>query len=107
MQTAELVELAVLLVRQAPTLPMVESAGSLGGIETYWTHSKCRFDRWGRTLKSLREGDRQAFDSSTMVRGLIEEILGSEVLTRIWTAMVAAFDRRRGTQDNEIVARSV
>jgi hypothetical protein len=108
MQTAELVELAVLLVRQAPTLPMIESAGSLGGIENYWTSSKCRFDRWGRTLKQLRDGDRQAFDvAGGTVRGLIEEILGSEILTRVWTAVVAAFDRRRGTQDNDIVVRSV
>jgi hypothetical protein len=107
MQTAELVELAVLLVRRATTLPLVVSTGGLGGIENYWTHSKCRFDRWGRTLKSLRDGDRQAFDTGTTVRGLIEEILGSEVLTRIWTAVVAVFDRRQGTQDNDIVVRSV
>jgi hypothetical protein len=108
MQTAELVELAVLIVRQAPTLPLVESPGGLGGIESYWAASKCRFDRWGRTLKQLREGDRQAFSLvGGTVRGLIEEILGSEVLTRVWTAIVAAFDRRRGTQDNDIVVRSV
>ena len=108
MQTAELVELAVLLVRQAPTPPKSDSAGSLGGIENYWTSSKCRFDRWGRTLKLLREGDRQAFIAAGgTARGLIEEILGSEILTRVWTAVVAAFDRRQGTHDNDIVARSV
>jgi hypothetical protein len=108
MQTAELVELAVLIVRQAPTLPLVESTAGLGGIESYWAASKCRFDRWGRTLKQLSDGDRQAFDvGGGTARGLVEEILGSEVLTRIWTAVVAAFDRRRGTQDNDIVVRSV
>jgi len=108
MQTAELVELAVLLVRQAPTLLTIEPADGMGGIENYWTTSKCRFDRWGRTLKQLRDGDRQAFAAAGgTVRGLVEEILGSEVLTRVWTAVVAACDRRRGSQDNDIVARSV
>jgi hypothetical protein len=108
MQTAELVELAVVIVRQAPTLPLVESTVGLGGIENYWAASKCRFDRWGRTLKQLGDGDRQAFEAGgATVRGLIEEILGSEVLTRVWTAVVAAFDRKRGTQDNDIVVRSV
>ena len=38
---------------------------------------------------------------------MIEEILTSEVLTRIWTAVLCAHDQRRGTSDSEPIARSV
>ena len=41
------------------------------------------------------------------VRGVLEEILTGEVLTRVWTAVLCAYDRRRGGDDAEPVARSV
>jgi hypothetical protein len=46
-------------------------------------------------------GDYRAF------RGTLEEILASEVLTRTWTAAMCAYDRCRGTDRMEPVARSV
>ncbi|MBL9082363.1 MAG: hypothetical protein JNK76_11185 [Planctomycetales bacterium] len=118
MQAAELVELAAVVARQAPTMLRAREDFRVFGIEDYWSASKCRFDRWGRTLGRLRRGETPLFDdvpgnktlggqSSGTVRGLLEEILASEVLTRVWTAVVAAFDRRREMRDNEIVVRSV
>ena len=123
MQAAELVELAAVVARQAPTMLRAREDFRVVGIEDYWSASKCRFDRWGRTLGRLRRGETPVFDdlpngsspgyktlgqrSSGTVRGLLEEILASEVLTRVWTAVVAAFDRRREMRDNEIVVRSV
>jgi predicted nucleic acid-binding protein len=38
---------------------------------------------------------------------LLHEILASEVLTRVWSAVVALHDRRTGTADAEPVVRSV
>lgn len=108
MQPTELVELATLAAFHGPTLVVGATGSSLVGLEDYWSTSKCRFDRWGTALGRLRRGEKPLFDDGPgTVPGLIEEILGSEVLTRIWTAIVTLFDRRRDAQDNEIVVRSV
>jgi hypothetical protein len=37
----------------------------------------------------------------------LEEILLSEVLTRVWTAVLVGYDQARGTQGAELIARSV
>jgi hypothetical protein len=113
MQTSELVELAAVVAERGPTLALGLDSIGLPGLEEYWAAAKCRFDRWGRALHRIRTQEPPYFDEPAgnrpvgTVRGLIEEILGSEVLTRVWTAVVTAFDRRRDAQDNEIVARSV
>jgi hypothetical protein len=38
---------------------------------------------------------------------VLEEILTGEILTRVWAAVVCAYDRTRGTDEAEPVARSV
>jgi hypothetical protein len=38
---------------------------------------------------------------------VFEEILASEILTRVWTAVLCAYDRARGSDEAEPVARSV
>ncbi len=108
MQSGELVELAAVVARQGPALLSARDGFRVVGIEEYWAASKCRFDRWGRSLGRVRRGEQPIFDDrSGTVRGLVEEILGGEVLTRVWTALVSAFDREHSLQDNEIVVRSV
>lgn len=108
MQTSELVELATIVARHGVAATSAAEQPSVRGLENYWTASKCRLDRWGRSLASLRRGEEPDFpDGFGSVRGLIEEILGSEILTRVWTASVASFDRHRKLQDGEVVARSV
>jgi hypothetical protein len=37
----------------------------------------------------------------------LEEILASEILTRVWSAVLCAYDRQHGTNDVEPIARSV
>lgn len=108
MQTGELVELAAIVAERGPALALGPDSLGLNGLDDYWAASKCRFDRWGRSLHRIRTQETPYFEEAGgTVRGLVEEILGSEVLTRVWTAAVTAFDRRRDAQDNEIVARSV
>lgn len=112
MHTYELLELAALvsvhgpvLVRNSPPIPPQS-------VERYWVASKSRLDRWGRTLKTLSATDHSkqagSHDAvSLSVRGVLEEILTGEVLTRLWTAAMCAYDRRRGTDVAEPVVRSV
>jgi hypothetical protein len=75
-------------------------------LERYWTASKCRLDRWQRGLKAACDPARPAHVVER-VPGLLEEILLSEVLTRVWAALVLAFDRRHGTSDVGPIVRSV
>lgn len=111
MHVRELVELAALAAWHGPALLASGARISSAGVEQYWTASKCRLDRWSRSLRAFRGPD----DGSgpppakrwALVRPTIEEILASEVLTRVWSALVAVHDRRRGTSDCEPIVRSV
>jgi len=122
MHARDLVELAAIVAAHGPVL--VRGSQHLSGtsLEQYWTASKCRLDRWGRSLKGFvscaadasppargylaaRVPRRQA--QWPLVRGVLEEILTGEVLTRVWTAVLCAHDRQHGGEDAEAVARSV
>ncbi|MBL9090757.1 MAG: hypothetical protein JNL96_06005 [Planctomycetaceae bacterium] len=107
-QSSELVELAAVVSRRGPSLLAGSDPQKVAGIEDYWAVSKCRFERWNRALGRMRRTEEPVFDIYPgTVRGLFEEMLGSEVLTRIWTATVTAYDRLHEADDNEIVVRSV
>jgi hypothetical protein len=111
MHARDLVELASLVVEHGHTLVEGHERIAAGGIEQYWTASKVRLDRWARTLKHFSERASRPIERRcrtwSRVRGTIEEILSGEVLTRVWTAVLCAYDRRRGTDDAEPIARSV
>jgi hypothetical protein len=109
MHARDLVELAAIV--SAHGLALVESGEPIPAqsIEQYWTTSKVRLDRWAWRLKRF-SSDSQAQSPSSQwsgIRGVLEEILIGEMLTRTWTAVLCAYDRRRGTDDAEPVARSV
>ncbi|MFH1265732.1 MAG: hypothetical protein ABIK89_08385 [Planctomycetota bacterium] len=106
MHARELIELAALVSVHGPVLARTTGRISEKSIEQYWTASKSRLDRWGRTLKCLSneiDGEKKW----PQLRGVLEEILTGEVLTRVWTAVMVAYDRRRGTDQGEPIARSV
>lgn len=111
MQARELIELAALVAVHSPLI--VQGAGDVAqsASEQYWTASKCRLDRWLRILKQLTAAAEQPPLPPTLswprVRPILEEILASELLTRIWTATSAAYDQARGDQNLEPVARNI
>lgn len=112
MHARELVELAALVAVHGPTLVRAGREVPPGSIEPYWIASKSRLDRWGRTLKSLTGSPVGApparpRSESPLVRGMLEEVLTGEVLTRVWAAVTCAYDRHHGTDRLEPVARSV
>jgi hypothetical protein len=112
MHARELVELAAVVAAQGPVLVRQGGPVPSSSIEQYWVASKCRMDRWGQSLKQLTEaapssGPDRRHAQWPHVRGVLEEILTGEVLTRVWTAVMCAHDRRRGTDAAEPVARSV
>jgi hypothetical protein len=109
MHARELVELSALVAVHGPLLVGQEACIPPRGIEQYWVASKSRLDRWNRTLKQLAAkaaGCCCAADR-LLVRGVCEEILTGEVLTRVWSAVLVAYDRQWGTDLAEPIARSV
>ena len=111
MHTRELIELAALVSAHGPLLVQSEESIPASAIEQYWASSKVRLDHW---MRSLKDFSRQAsFDVRSResrwleVRGVLEEILTGDILTRVWTAVLCAYDRNRGTDEAEPIARSV
>ncbi len=111
MHARELVELAAIISSHGPALIRSGERIPVESIEQYWTSSKVRLDRWAWRLKSFvgkAETDaRQRKTQWPAVCGVLEEILTGEMLTRVWTAVLCAYDRRRGADEVEPVARSV
>ena len=109
MHASELIELAALVAVHGPVMVRGSKQISKANIEQYWVASKGRLDRWGTTLKGLRaEGEPQSGSTKQPpVRGVLEEIITGEVLTRVWAAAMCAYDRHRGTDFAEPLARSV
>jgi hypothetical protein len=111
MHARELVELAALVAVHGPTLVRAGREVPPASVEPYWIASKSRLDRWGRALKSLSISvaapGPASRSQSPLVRGMLEEVLTGEVLTRVWAAAASAYDRHRGTDRMEPLARSV
>lgn len=93
----DLIELSALVAQHGPLLVLGPPRVPEAAIDAYWVASKCRLDRWARALK----------DPPTVLAGWVEEILASEMLTRVWTAALCAYDRVHRTDRMEPVARSV
>lgn len=114
-QAKLLVELAAIAAYHGEAFLRTTSSVSNAGVEAYWIASRSRLENWSHALKDLEE--RSATDSSpcsveveeqwAQTRPLAEEILASEVLTRIWTAIGCEFDRRHDSGDVEPFVRSI
>jgi len=111
MPAPDLVELAALIAVHGPTRIRAREPIPQGSVEEYWVASKSRLDRWARTLKGLDAaagaGPLSGARRRDSVRGVLEEILSGEVLTRVWAAVTTAHDRHHGTDLAEPAARSV
>jgi hypothetical protein len=111
MHARELVEVAGLVALNGPLLICGHVAPQATHLEQYWSTSKCRFESWSRALKSYAalnlEDSCQDFDRWIQIRSALDEIFTSEILTRVWTAVLVAYDRTTGTSVAEPIARSV
>ena len=112
MHARELAELAALLSTHGPVFIRSGRPISKRNIEEYWVASKSRLDRWGRTLKQIatraaERGPLSTVTQQTTVRGVVEEVLMGEMLTRVWAAVACAHDRKLGADLAEPIARGV
>lgn len=112
MHARELAELATQLATHGSGLMELTGDFDQKGIEQYWVASRCRLDRWSKAFarhsaKTQNTNSSQEANRWALLRPTLEEILISEVLTRVWTAIAIGRDRFRGTGEFEPVARSV
>lgn len=78
-------------------------------LEEYWVASKCRLDRWARSFRDAgtnvsNGGDFRATDT---FQATLVEILVSELLTRVWSAVLCGQDERRGVVQASPIAHSI
>jgi hypothetical protein len=111
MHVRELVELAALVAVHSSVIIRGEGQLATAASQQYWAASKCRLDRWGRVLRQLAAAGGEPLRPATLawprVRPVLEEILVSELLTRLWTAVAAACDAATGEEEAGVVARNV
>ncbi|HEX4149067.1 MAG TPA: hypothetical protein VHY20_08770 [Pirellulales bacterium] len=99
--------MAALASCHGPLLFLPGEPVSADALHRYWAASKCRMDRWSRSLKTADRGPQRSATQIGSLYCVVEEILASEVLTRVWTAVLAGHDRLMGRQEAEIIALSV
>lgn len=90
---------------------------SEAAVQQYWVTSKQRFDAWTKSLLeyALAEHHASLAVSNTAerliarqtARDTVHEILVSEVLTRVWSAIACASDLRRQAREVDPIIRSV
>jgi hypothetical protein len=97
------VELAALA--SAYSRPLIESIEPLPRepLAAYWQHARDRAIRWTELLES--RSDDSASAAST--RHVVEDLLTSEILTRVWSTVLAAADRQRGVSWAEPIVQHV
>lgn len=111
MHVRELVELAGLASQHGPTLIVGPHAIDCAGLQLYWSSSKCRLDRWSRAIKTYQSvtpaGKLESAIRWGAIRPVLEEILVSEILTRVWTGVLCGYDRARSLCEAQPIADSV
>jgi len=100
MHAGQLVELAAIVAAEGPALVQTCRRLPPHGLLQYWIASKCRHDRWLRTLKEVCCGEDE-------LAAVLEEIFTGEVLARTWAAVSSAHDRRYQVEESLPVARSI
>jgi hypothetical protein len=75
----------------------------------YWTSSKIRLDRWTTALQMFEKDfeDQRQHNPWPAMEILIQEILSSDLLTRIWSATVLSHDWFHQTDELSGLAHSI
>jgi hypothetical protein len=111
MHARDLVDLAGLVALNGPLLVCAPVRPAAITLHQYWASSKFRLESWTRALKLFAtlsaEPSRRDFDRWIEVRATLDEIFASEILTRVWTAVLVACDRRARANQAEPIARNV
>jgi hypothetical protein len=106
MHAHELADLAALAAIHGQQLTTVDAATMDRVLAPYWKASRCRLDRWCRSLAlATRHSDSGPWTKNEI--GTIEEILVSDILTRIVAALATAHDEHHSASESAPVARNI
>lgn len=111
MHARELVDVAGLVALNGPLLICGPHQPTAAPLEQYWSTSKFRFESWTRALKVYAglssDQSVQQPDHRLDVRAALDEIFATEILTRVWSAVLVSGDRRIQANLAEPIARNV
>ena len=110
MHASQLAQIGSWIAVHAPTLILGNSGPQELVSANYWAASKCRIQHWNAALKmfedDLRDHD-ATHDPWMAIETVVEEIIVSEFLTRIWSAAVLAHDKYQESDELFGLAHSV
>lgn len=106
MHAHELADLAALTAVHARQLIAADSATMDEALTAYWKASRCRLERWCRSLALLTK-HRERKEWTPREIGMVEEILVSEILVRVVTAVAGAHDKQHNVHESGPVARNI
>ncbi len=95
MHAKTLIEITARLALEASEPQISETLPHLDQAKNYWSAAKCRLQAWQRTMRFFAEHPPRGsagHDTWPALRTIVEEILLSELATRIWTAILAQAD---------------
>ncbi len=110
MHATQLAEIANWAAFNAIRLTSGSSALTAASCNEYWSQSKCRQNRWMTALKMFEQdvrSQRSNHDPWPAMEIVIQEILLSELLTRVWSAAMVAHDASHRTNELSGVAYSI
>jgi hypothetical protein len=100
-----LAEFTALVAAEASLVIEGPTPISNGLLWVYWQHSQGLWRRWRKTIEdTANHADPVA---GRLLLAAAKDVLVSEMLTRVWGAVLTACDLRRGTRHAEPIARSV
>ena len=106
MHARHLAELAISIATHTDELLHSPTGIAEVGIGPYWSAAKRRLDRWQHSIAtSTTNIFREAPTEKTIA--LAEEVLASEILTRVWTAMLSAQNISHAKFTTDAAARSI
>lgn len=112
MEAVELAQLAGLVAWHGPAFLRGGDRISASCLDQYWQASKSRQDGWSDSLadyqRLLSQSTKPARNElAEALLGVMEEVLVSELLTRVWTALVVCHDRRNRAALATPIVRSI
>ncbi len=121
LQLKDLVELTTFVATHWTHLVEAPEGPSLQALQMYWRAGRERNHQWLRLLQQARvcaaatssqtplanADDNHQAQSWSLIRRVAEEIFVSEMLTRLWTAVLIAWDDRQGIEWGGPIGRSV
>lgn len=112
MHASRLVELAAIVSSQHRLLCQQQVDADFWAADQYWVLCRARINEWARSLRNcetikLHEQDFDALEFWKDTRPVIEEVLLSEVCTRLWCATLSIIEQQRHPGELDPIARSV